>query len=140
MYLIANILRMYAHSDRHVEVLTASVRTFDHFQYALRLGSDIITAPYGILKEWGEKGLPLPGNDYTYAAGELKAIPYRELDLTRNWHDFGISHDLTVKGMERFSADWNSDRMGPGNALERFVETYLSLFRVGRSEILNNLF
>ena len=108
MDLIANILRMYAHSDRHVEVLTASVRTFDHFQYALRLGSDLITAPYGILKEWGEKGLPLPGNDYTYAAGDLKAIPYRELDLTRNWRDFDLSHDLTVKGMERFSADWNS--------------------------------
>jgi len=108
MDLIANIVRMYAHSDRHVEVLTASVRTYDHLLYALKLGSDIITAPYGILKEWGEKGLPLPGADYIYNAGSLKSIPYREYDLTRNWRDFDISHDLTVKGMEKFSADWNS--------------------------------
>jgi transaldolase len=108
MDLIANIVRMYAHSDRHVEVLTASVRTFDHFQYALKLGSDIITVPYGILKEWGEKGLPLPGGDYTYNAGNLKAVPYREYDLTDNWRAFDISHDLTAKGMEKFSADWNS--------------------------------
>ena len=108
MDLIANIVRMYAHSDRHVEVLTASVRTFDHLQYALKLGSDIITVPYGILKEWGEKGLPMPGDDYVYNAGSLKAIPYREYDLSRNWRDFDISHDLTVKGMEKFSEDWNS--------------------------------
>jgi transaldolase len=108
MDLIANIARMYADSDRHVEVLTASVRTFEHFQYALKLGSDIITVPYGILKEWGEKGLPLPGDDYTYSAGNLKAIPYREYDLTDNWNNFDVSHDLTAKGMEKFSADWNS--------------------------------
>jgi transaldolase len=108
MDLIANIVRMYAHSDRHVEVLTASVRTFDHLQYALKLGSDIITVPYGILKEWGEKGLPMPGDDYVYNAGSLKALPYREYDLSRNWRDFDISHDLTVKGMEKFSEDWNS--------------------------------
>jgi len=108
MDLIANIVRMYADSNRHVEVLTASVRTFEHFQYALKLGSDIITVPYGILKEWGEKGLPLPGDDYTYNAGMLKAIPYREYDLTDNWRNFDIAHDLTTKGMEKFSADWNS--------------------------------
>lgn len=106
--LIANIVKMYAHTDCHVEVLTASIRTFDHFQYALKLGSDIITAPYGILKEWGERGLLLPGDDYTYKAGNLKSIPYREYDLKRDWRDFDIAHDLTIKGMERFSADWNS--------------------------------
>jgi transaldolase len=84
------------------------VRTFDHLQYALKLGSDIITVPFGILKEWGEKGLPLPGDDYIYSAVGLQPVPYREYDLTRGWHDFDISHDLTVKGMEKFSADWNA--------------------------------
>jgi len=108
MELIANILKMYEKSDRHVEVLTASVRTTEHFQYALKLGSDIITAPYGILEEWGEKGCPLPDIDYVHNSGGLKKIPYRELDLAGNWRHFDISHDLTVKGMEKFSADWNS--------------------------------
>ncbi len=108
MEVIANIIKMYQKDDGHVEVLTASVRTFDHLLYALQLESDIITAPYKILKEWGEKGLPMPGNDYVYRAGDLKSIPYKELDLTKNWQEFDINHDLTDKGMEKFSADWNA--------------------------------
>lgn len=108
MELIANILCMYRKGNAHVEVLTASVRTFDHFLYALKLGSDIITAPFSILKEWAEKGMPVPGKDYAYNAGSLKAIPYRNIDLERNWQDYNISHELTDKGMERFSQDWNS--------------------------------
>ena len=45
MDLIASILKMYRQGDGHVEVLTASVRSMDHFLYALELGSDIITTP-----------------------------------------------------------------------------------------------
>ncbi len=108
MDLIANILKMYRESNAHVEVLTASVRSMDHFMYALKLGSDIVTVPFEILKEWGEKGLPMPGGDYVYAPKDLKPIPYKDIDLTRKWQGYDISHDLTVKGMERFSADWNS--------------------------------
>jgi transaldolase len=108
MDLIANILKMYRGGDGHVEVLTASVRTFDHLMYALQLGSHIITAPFKILKEWAEKGLPVPGNDYLYNSAELKPIPYEEIDLYKKWHEYNISHELTDKGMERFSQDWNS--------------------------------
>lgn len=108
MDVIANILRMYAKGDGHVEVLTASVRSFDHFFYALKLGSDIITAPFEILKRWGEQGLPLPGDDYHYDAKALKTIPFREIDLSRPWDSYDISHDLTDKGMQKFSADWNN--------------------------------
>ncbi len=106
MDLIANILRMYQKGDGHVEVLTASVRTMDHFIYALKLGSDIITAPFDILKRWGEQGLPLPGPTYTYNKGELKDIPFREINLNRNWQEYDLAHDLTTKGMEKFSQDW----------------------------------
>lgn len=108
MDLIANILRMYRAGDGHVEVLTASVRTMDHFLYALKLGSDIITAPFEILKSWGEKGLQVPGQEYHYEARGLKAIPYRELDLAKPWEAHDIRHELTDKGMEKFSADWNA--------------------------------
>jgi transaldolase len=108
MDLIANILRMYQNGDGHVEVLTASVRNFDHLQYAIGLGSDIITAPFQILKEWGEKGLPIPGGDYRYDHHGLDLIPYREIDLAKKWQEYDISHELTVKGMERFSTDWNA--------------------------------
>jgi transaldolase len=108
MDLIADIIRMYKKGDGHVEVLTASVRSLDHFLYALSLGSDIITAPFNIIKLWGEKGLPIAGKDYHYDTKGLMAIPYRELDLSRPWESFDISHELTTKGIEKFAADWNA--------------------------------
>jgi transaldolase len=108
MDLIANIINMYKKGDGHVEVLTASVRSLDHFLYALSLGSDIITAPFDIIKLWGEQGLSIPGTGYRYNKKELKAIPFRDLDLSRSWESFDIHHDLTDKGMEKFSADWNA--------------------------------
>ena len=108
MDLISHILKMYRKGDGHVMVLTASVRKMDHLLYALRLGSDIITVPFNVLKEWGEKGLPLPKGDYVYDSENLKAIPFKEIDLMRNWQAYDIRHELTDKGMERFSADWNA--------------------------------
>jgi len=108
MDVISHILRMYKKGDGHVMVLTASVRKMDHLLYALKLGSDIITAPFHVLKEWGEKGMPMPKGDYVYDSGNLKAIPFKEIDLTKSWQTYDIRHDLTDKGMERFSSDWNA--------------------------------
>ncbi|HSA77559.1 MAG TPA: transaldolase family protein [Nitrospirota bacterium] len=108
MDVIDGIIRMYRTGDGHVEVLTASVRNIDHFLYALMLGSDIITAPYEVLKTWGEKGMPIPGDNYKYDVKSLRPIPYREIDLGKKWEDYDIRHELTDKGMERFSADWNA--------------------------------
>jgi len=108
MDLIANVIRMYQKGDGHVEVLTASVRNIDHFLYALKLGSDIMTAPFEMIKVWGEKGTPIPGDEFRYDAKGLKPIPFRELDLSKPWESFDIRHDLTDKGMEKFSADWNA--------------------------------
>ncbi len=107
MDLIASLLKMYRQGDGHVEVLTASVRNMDHLLYALELGSDIITAPYEILREWGRRGMPFPDANYIYKHDALKNIPYKEIDLSKNWQEYDITHDLTVKGMERFSKDWN---------------------------------
>ncbi len=108
MDLITNILRMYEGGDGHVEVLTASVRSLDHILQALSLGSDIITAPYEVLKSWGEKGLPVPGPDFRYDSGGRSPIVYRHIDLSKHWLDYDIHHELTYKGMEKFSADWNA--------------------------------
>lgn len=106
MSLIKNILKMYKAGDGHVQVLTASVRNLDHFLYAIQLGSDIITAPFKVLKEWKEKGLPLPKRDFVYQS-DLKQIEYKDLDLNKNWQEFNISHELTNQGLEQFSRDWN---------------------------------
>ena len=108
MDLIDNIIRMFEQSDGHVEVLTASVRSYDHMLYALKLGSDIITAPFKALKEWADKGLPVPGDEYTYNSGGLKEIAYKDIDITKKWEDYDIAHELTPKGIDRFSEDWNN--------------------------------
>jgi hypothetical protein len=60
------------------------------------------------LKDWGEKGLPIPGNDYVSDSKGLKSIPFREIDLTQKWETYDIRHELTDKGMELFSRDWNA--------------------------------
>ena len=108
MDLIAHILKMYQEGNGHVEVLTASVRNIDHLLYAIKLGSDIVTVPFQILKEWGEKGIPMPGDDYVYDRRGLKTIPYKEIDLSKTWPEYDIKHELTIRGMERFSEDWNA--------------------------------
>ena len=103
MSLIENISKMYQAGDGHVELLTASVRSVGHFQRALDLHSDIITAPATIILEWA-KGSPAQPPD----TDGLKDIPYQELDLGADWHSFDLQHDLTDAGIERFSADWNA--------------------------------
>ncbi len=108
MDLIAHILRMYRKGDGHTEVLTASVRSIDHFLCALMLGSDIITAPYEVLKSWGEKGMPLPGDDYCYNAKSLPPMLGLDIGLGKKWQEYDLRHELTDKGMARFSADWNA--------------------------------
>mgnify|MGYP000129599978 FL=1 len=108
MQLIENILNMYAKGDGHVEVLTASVRSLSHFMAAVNLGSDIITAPMKILTEWQEAGSLGATKGYVYEKGELKGIPYEEINLEKSWEEFNIQHELTDKGIERFAEDWNN--------------------------------
>lgn len=108
MDLIANILRMYRNCDGHVMLLAASIRSLGHFMEALRLGSDIITAPFAILEQWGKQGMPLPSKDFTYDAANLAPIAYQELDLTKEWKSFNLVHELTDQGIARFCDDWNS--------------------------------
>jgi transaldolase len=106
MDLIKNIIEMYKNGDGHVEVLAASIRNMDHLFYCLKLKSDIITSPFKILKEWGDKGLTVSDERYSYET-DLKEIPYHELDLSKNWEEFNINHELTDKGLDLFSKDWN---------------------------------
>ena len=108
MDLIKNIIQMYQSGDSHVETLAASVRNMNHFLCALKLGSDIITAPFAILKDWAQQGLPIPGDEFIYDPQTLKPISFQSFDLSKNWSEFTISHELTDKGIERFASDWNA--------------------------------
>ena len=108
MDLIKNIVKMREKTKSKVEVLTASVRNLDHLLYAIYLGSDIVTAPLRILKEWAEKDLVLPSKDFQYKASDLMPIAYQKLNLNLSWEKFDLYHLLTEIGLEKFTQDWNS--------------------------------
>ena len=108
MDLIANTLKMYSGGDGHVEVLTASVRSMAHFMESLRLGTDIITAPYAVLQDWAANGMPLPDADYAYDDSKLTTLQYQDLDMTKDWREYDIASPLTDKGQAKFAQDWNN--------------------------------
>ncbi len=107
MMLVEAISRMYRDGDRHVSVLAASIRTMSHFMQSLALGADIITAPFSILKEWGEAGKPLPSKTFAYDEPNLKNIPYQKISLNQSWTTYDSTHHLTDKGVDHFASDWN---------------------------------
>ncbi|MEK7559907.1 MAG: transaldolase family protein [Patescibacteria group bacterium] len=109
MDLVRNIIQMYNDGNGHVEVLTASVRNLDQFVFAIHLGSDIVTAPLYVLKEWAKHGMPLPPQNYESPVDSFgfKPIPYKNFNLSGRWFDFNITHLLTEIGLQRFADDWN---------------------------------
>ena len=108
MDLISNIVKMYQQGDGHVEVLTASVRSVDHFLEAVNLSSNIITSPLKILREWATAGAKMPDENFKYSPANLKAIPYQEISLDMPWENYSLGHELTTKGLQKFAEDWNN--------------------------------
>ena len=108
MDLIKNIIEMYKSGDGHVEVLTASVRSVDDLVQAIVLGTDIATAPLGVLRAWSELGMPMSSDKLQMASHTLKPIPYETISLDKPWQEYNIRHELTDKGLEKFVADWNA--------------------------------
>jgi transaldolase len=108
MEVVKNILKMYRQTEKKIKVLTASVRKLDHLLYAIYLGSDIVTCPLRILKEWKEKNLILPDENFQYQSQGLKEIPYKELNLNLPWQKFNLYHPLTEIGLANFARDWKS--------------------------------
>ena len=113
MDVVGNIKRMYASGDGHVHVLAASIRHLDHLLASFALNVELVTVPAKVLGEWAAKGFPLPQPGFTYKGldskgNNLKAIPYRDLNLSSPWDRFDIAHELTKKGIEKFVADYES--------------------------------
>ena len=108
MSFIKNVIEMYKSGDEHVQVLSASVRTYAHLLRCLQLESDIVTAPGKILKEWVENNFYIPDENWHYDAGALKLLPYENISLEKKWREYNIQHDLTDKGLEKFAGDWNA--------------------------------
>lgn len=108
MDVVASILRMLEPGDGHLLTLTASVRNLDHLQYAIHLGSPLITAPLKVFEAWHQAGFPLPQAGYEYPKGKLTPIPYRDLPLDRPWREYDIRHPLTDAGLRKFAEAWEA--------------------------------
>ncbi|MBI2436300.1 MAG: transaldolase [Candidatus Magasanikbacteria bacterium] len=107
MNFIQNMVRMFATSDGHIELLAASARTYAHLLECLRLEVDIVTLPIKIIREWVDHGLEMPGAEFVYDAGVLKKLAYETVDLNQSFHTYNIQHDLTDAGLAKFASDWN---------------------------------
>ena len=109
MDIVVNEQSMYRSiKDNHVQVLTASLRNVNHLMDALHLGSDIITVPFKIFKEWAAGGFQVPKENYMYDVPGLSGIPYSELNLDEDWRTFNLAHELTTAGLAKFWEDWKS--------------------------------
>jgi transaldolase len=96
-----------------VHVLAASIRGVNHLLWSFALSAELATVPGKVLEEWAAKGFFMPDRNFSYrgvdASGKpLKAIPYKELDLSLPWQSFDIAHELTNKGIQKFVSDYQS--------------------------------
>jgi transaldolase len=73
---------------------------------AIYLQSPAITVPMKVFQEWANQKFPLPDENFTYDAGDLKPIPYQHLSMDKNWRSYDLHHDLTEAGLARFTQDW----------------------------------
>lgn len=101
-------------------ILAASIRNTYHFEQCIKAGSDIVTVPAKIYKEWFN--LSREQRDILQPTSvNLQPIPYwqpsEELQTIASLDEFmhaittnklNIFHTLTEKGIERFTADWNA--------------------------------
>lgn len=113
MDLVANIKKMYASGDGHVHVLAASIRHLQHLLYSFALNAELATAPAKVWEEWADHRCPIPEKNFAYkpvdtSGNPLAPIAYRQLDLNQPWESFDVHHDLTVKGIRQFVADYQS--------------------------------
>jgi transaldolase len=81
------------------------VNTSEHLLYCFQLEADLVTAPAKILEDWAKAGFPTPDNSFAFKTSK-QPIPYERLDLNQESESFDIRRELTVKDIEKFSADY----------------------------------
>lgn len=104
---VKHIIDMFTQSDKHVQVLAASIRTVDHLIQSIELGADCVTVPFAVLYEWVSLGYPTQRTSVSQEA-VLHQIDFINIDLNKPWQEYNIEHQLTAKGLQKFVEDWNS--------------------------------
>ena len=108
MDLVRNIIDMYKSGDSHVMVLAASIRNLEHLLFAAKIACPLATVPLRVIKEWADRRLAIPPDDFVYQPKALKPIPFKEISLNRDRGEYDIQHALTDAGIKKFCQDWNS--------------------------------
>lgn len=108
MDIVTNVAQMYASGDGHVQILAASVRSYEHFLGSIAYGADIITCPMIVLERWAGHDFFVPDETYEYPHPKLRKMQYKDLSLNAPWQSFNLHHELTDAGLVRFAEDWNA--------------------------------
>lgn len=106
--IVKNISQMYKEWNSHVMVLGASIRNLDHLFGCMKLEADIITSPMNVLSMWAkEYGVEKDIANFVFQSSSKTPILYKNLEQ-KNWQEYNIQHDLTDKGLAKFSSDWKN--------------------------------
>jgi transaldolase len=105
--IVKNISKMYREWSSHVMVLGASIRNLDHLFHCFKEIIDITTVPLSILTAWKEHGLEKDPKEFVFALPEKKSIPFENIPQ-QDWSLYDVRHELTDKGIEKFSSDWKN--------------------------------
>ncbi|MEI6533413.1 MAG: transaldolase family protein [Candidatus Roizmanbacteria bacterium] len=115
--LVKNIIKMYkkfdkqTHTKNHVLVLSASIRSLEHFYASIVNGADMITVPLKIIQAWVDAECWMPDEKYHYPQGSLKALLYNDLPYHKDYTQYNVVQkegDLLDEGLNKFANDWDS--------------------------------
>lgn len=115
--LVKNIMKQYReyakkdHTEPHVKVLAASIRSLDHFYSSIFLNADIVTIPLKIIQEWILDEKWVPDEHYRYEPDGLKNLVYEEIPSGKPYNSYIIEKvdgDLLDEGLRKFEKDWKS--------------------------------
>lgn len=113
--LVKNGMELKKYFKEELWMLAASIRTPSHLTACIELESELITAPLTVYKEWLEGAGPSKKEtNLTYP--DLWQVPpdVKAIDSLENFYEalennlLDISHDLTEKGIAKFTEDWKA--------------------------------
>ena len=100
---IINIQKLYKKLDSRIQVLAASIRSFESIQEVISNNIDIITIPPKFFTN--ELVVYLHPNQNYLKSENIDLNSF--INETNNWEELNIQHNLTDSGLEKFANDWN---------------------------------
>jgi len=113
--LVRNGMELKKHFTEELWMLSASIRSTSHLKACIELGSELITAPLSVYKDWLE-GSAQPIQEQKLVSLDRWEVPtqVKEIQTLDNFFEaienktLDISHPLTDKGVDKFTKDWKA--------------------------------